>query len=208
MPLLKTVKNSLLLLLNGEWYEFYVRCLIASGVIDLKTTTIKELDLSAERSHSYSDSGRGDLKRVLSALNIKNGDAIIDFGCGKGGALMSFADFPFSKIVGVEISPRLITIAKKNLHKLRIKGVEIFCGDAANFVDLEEFNYAYFFNPFPRQIMQSVIANIENSISNTKRDFTIIYLNPECDDIILRTGVFNKVEEFDHPTLKLSIYRN
>jgi len=208
MPLLKTVKNSLLLLLQGEWYEFYVRCLIALGVIDLKTTTIKELDLSSERSHSYSDSGRGDLKRVLSALDIHNDDAIIDFGCGKGGALISFADFPFAKIVGVEISPRLISVAKRNLNRLGIRGVEIFCGDAAHFVELDQFNHAYFFNPFPHQIMQSVIVNIEDSISKTERDFTIIYLNPECHDIILRNGVFKKVGEFDLSTLKLYIYRN
>jgi SAM-dependent methyltransferase len=208
MFLLKTAKNSLFLLLQGEWYEFYVRCLIALGVIDLKTTTIKELGLSSERSHSYSDSGRGDLQRALSTLDINNGDAIVDFGCGKGGALICFADFPFAKIVGVEISPRLINVAKKNLNKLRIKGIEIICGDAANFVDLDKFNYAYFFNPFPHPIMQSVIANIEDSIANAKRKFTIIYLNPECHDIILKNGVFKKVEEFDHSTLKLSIYRN
>ena len=178
------------------------------GRLDFKTITTDDLKLSAERSYSYSDSGREDLQKVLVALNIKKGDAVIDFGCGKGGALIALADYPFSKITGVEISGELAEIARKNLAKLKISDVEIVCCDATEFHELDDYNYIYLFNPFPCPVLRAVMENITLSLSARKRRITIIYLNPECHETIIEKGVFQKVKELEHSSHKFYIYTN
>jgi len=206
MSLLNILKTSTALLLKGDWHEFYLRSLIALGRIDLKTITIDQLNLSPKRAHSYSDSGREDLQRVLSALDIKMGDAIIDFGCGKGGALITLAEYEFSKITGVEISGELAVIARKNLGRLKLDNVAVICCDAREFLELDDYNYIYFFNPFPCSVMVDVIENISQSITRKPRKVNIIYLNPECHDQIIKQGVFQKVNEFSHSSHMFNIY--
>ena len=208
MAFFRTLKSALSLLCKGDWHEFYIRTLIVLGKLDFGTITTDDLKLSAERSHSYSDSGREDLQKVLSTLNIKKGDAVIDFGCGKGGALITLADYPFSKITGVEISEELVEIARKNLARLKISGVEIVCCDATEFSDLADYNYVYLFNPFPCMVLRVVMENIILSLSARKRRITIIYLNPECHETIIENGVFQKVKEFEHTSHKFYIYAN
>jgi SAM-dependent methyltransferase len=208
MSIFKTVQNAFTLLIQGKWREFYIRVLIVLGQLDIKTITTEHLNLPPDRSHSYSDSGREDLQKVLSTLNIKRGDAIVDFGCGKGGALITMADYPFSKITGVEISENLADIAKKNLARLKIKEVEIVCCDATEFLELDEYNYIYFFNPFPCPVLSAVMENIFQSLSARKRKITIIYLNPECHETIITNGTFQKVKELDHVSHKFFVYTN
>lgn len=208
MSIPRALKTSTSLLLRGKWHEFYLRTLITLGYIDLKTITVDELNLSPERSYSYSDSGREDLQRVLSALKIKRGDKIVDFGCGKGGALITLAAYDFSRITGVEISGEMAAVARKNLERLKIKNVEIVCGDAKEFVELDEYNYFYFYNPFPCPVMLEVVENISRSLTRSPRKGTIIYLNPWCHDQIIEHGVFRKVEEFKHYAHVFFIYSN
>lgn len=194
--------------MRGNWRDFYVRSLVALGWIDLKTITIDRLNLSAEQSHSYSDSGWEHLQRVLSALEIDPEDAIVDFGCGKGGALIVLAAYPFAQIAGIEISPELIAIARKNLARLQIDNVELVQGDARDFSALDDFNFIYFFNPFPCRVMAEVMANLASSLARRPRKVTIIYLNPECDEVVTASGDFHKVKVFAHHAHVFNIYSN
>ena len=65
MAFFRTLKSALSLLCKGDWHEFYIRTLIVLGKLDFNTITTDDLKLSAERSYSYSDSGREDLQKVL-----------------------------------------------------------------------------------------------------------------------------------------------
>ena len=208
MAFFKTLKSAFSLLAKGDWREFYIRTLIVLGRLDLKTITVGDLNLSPERSHSYSDSGRDDLQKVLAGLDIHKGDAIIDFGCGKGGALITLAAYPFAKITGVEISKDLAEIAQKNLARLKISKVEVVCCDATEFLALDDYNYVYMFNPFPCPVLRSVMENITQSLRDRKRRITIIYLNPECHETIISQGIFQKVKEVAHSSHKFYIYAN
>jgi tRNA A58 N-methylase Trm61 len=141
-------------------------------------------------------------------LKITARDSVVDFGSGKGGALITLSRYPFARIAGVEISPDLVTIAKENLAKLDIRNVTMNVCDAVNFADLDEFNYFYFFSPFPAVVMDTVIRNIRASLTNKPRKATIIYFNPECHDTVVTDSPFVKINEFNHHELKFYIYSN
>src|SRR5580700_2365271 len=63
----------------------------------------------------------------------------IDLGSGKGRTLLMASDYPFRRIVGVELLPALNQIAQDNLNKYRGESQKCFamesiCGDATEFV--------------------------------------------------------------------------
>jgi hypothetical protein len=206
MSLVTDAKNALLLLFRGEWREFLFRVRVHVQKIDLKNTYLDELDLPEERSHYYANSGGLHLEKVLRDLKITPQDAIVDFGSGKGGALITFARYPFSKIAGVELSPALVAIAEANLRKLNIGTITMTVSDAADFTDLDEYNYFYFFSPFPRSVMAAVIQNICSSMKANPRKTVIIYFNPECHDAVVTGSPFVKVMEFHHHELGYYVY--
>ncbi len=204
-PRLRGIKNAVVLLCKGDWREFYTRLRITLGQVDLRHDPSEAI---SERTHSYADSGGLEFDNIMANFSISPDDAIVDFGCGKGGILISLSKYPFSKITGVEIAPDLVAIAQRNIKTLKIKNVGIECCDAAEFNQLNEYNYFYFFDPFPCVVMQEVISNIEKSIREQPRAITIIYLNPYCHDLIESNKAFIKKRELAHFEHKCFIYSN
>ena len=208
MSITSDVRNALSLLRQGELREFIFRIRVHLQKIDLKNTYLDELNLSQERCHYHANSGGVHLAKVLRALQITPRDSIVDFGSGKGGALITLARYPFAKIAGVEISPRLVEIARENLRKLGLGEVDMTVGDAADFRDLDDYNYFYFFSPFPSVVMQAVMKNIADSLARLPRKAVIIYFNPSFHDDVVAGAIFEKVREFHHHDLGYFIYSN
>ena len=202
------IYNALSLLWRGEWREFIFRIRVHLQKIDLRNTYLDELNLPEERCHYYANSGGPHLDRVLRALRITAQDSVVDFGSGKGGALITFSRYPFARIAGVEIAPELVAIAECNLAKLHIANVTMYVSDAADFTDLDAYNFFYFFSPFPAAVMNAVIRNICDSLARNPRKASIIYFNPECNDAVVTDSPFVKTNEFNHHELGYFIYSN
>ena len=205
MAISRGIKNACLLLCKRDWREFMIRLRISMGHVDLRHDPT---ETDTERTHYYADSGGLEFDRIIAGFNITADDAIVDFGCGKGGVLISLSKFPFAKIVGVEIDPELVEIANRNLRTLKISNAVIECCDAAAFGPLEEYNYFYFFDPFPCAVMMDVLKNIEQSIRAQPRRVTLIYLNPSCHDLLEASDVFRKTKELPHFEHDCFIYTN
>lgn len=203
--LARGIKHGTSLLCRGQWGEFLTRARIALGQIDLKVDPTEEV---TDRTHYYADSGGRAFDRIMANFDIKPHDAIVDFGCGKGGVLISLAKYPFARITGVEISPDLAAIGRRNIEKLKIGNVDIRCCDAADFRELDAYNYFYFFDPFPPVVMAEVLNNIERSLVARPRKVTLIYLNPFCRDLIEASDGFEKTAELDHFEHDCFIYTN
>jgi SAM-dependent methyltransferase len=206
MPLLTDIKNALAFLCRGEFKEFWFRLRVHFSKLDLRYASVRDLGLPPERSHDYRHSGGIHLEHVLDSFGITPQDSIVDFGSGKGGALITFAKYPFATITGVELLPELIAIAQNNLKILGISNVGMIRSDAAEFLDLERYNYFYFYSPFPRNVMGAVLNNIENSLQKKPRCVHLIYCNPEFHDLLVTDSPFQKTGEFYHSQLGLPIY--
>jgi 16S rRNA G966 N2-methylase RsmD len=208
MSILTYVKNAVCLLGQGKWRQFAFRLRVYLVGIDLKNASNAELNIPVERGHEYANSGGHHLETVLDTLNITPGDAVIDFGSGKGGVLITLSKYPFSKITGIELSAALVAIAEKNLMGLNCKNINMIVADAVDFTDLDKYNYFYFFNPFPPGVMKAVIKNIADSLAKKPRKAVIIYFNPEFHETIITDSPFVKIEEFNHHPLGYFIYTN
>lgn len=208
MSLVEHVKNALSQLYRGEWQKLIFNMRLYSAKIDLENVSLTELNLLEEQSHYYANSGGTHLEKVLDTLKITPQDSIVDFGSGKGGALITFSKYPFTKITGVELSPALVKIAEKNFKSLGIKNIRMLVSDAADFTDLDEYNYFYFFSPFPSSVMSAVVKNISVSLLQQPRKAVIIYFNPEFHYAVVSNSPFVKTGEFHHHELDYYIYSN
>ena len=111
----------------------------------------------------------------------------IDFGSGKGRALLLAAGFPFKRIVGIEYCHDLNRIASKNLthfpsaSKL-CKNIDLVSLDAAEYC-LPNEPLVFFYNPFGRQVMEKVVQNVIDSFRSCPRRMIIAYLAPKDADL-------------------------
>ena len=95
--------------------------------------------------HRGSPSGDRFLANVLSKIEIKSFDSILDVGCSKGSALRVMHKFPFQRIDGLEISGVLSQIAESNFKRLNIKNIKVYNLDAQEFKHYKSYKYFYFY---------------------------------------------------------------
>ena len=113
---------------------------------------------------------------------------MIDFGCGKGRAVVVAATQPFRSVVGVELSPSLAAHARKNLAAMkgrRAGSVIIHEGDAVEFAVPPTANLFYFFNPFEGEPLRLVVSNIRESIQKYPRHAFLVYFNHKNFDLLV-----------------------
>ena len=136
-----------------------------------------------QHAHPYAGSQPGPLRAVLSMLPDLATSTFVDLGCGKGRPLFVAAEFPFRDIVGVEFSPRLAEVARKNAARMaelfpKRTRVRIEVGDATayNFPDGDLVLFLY--SPFAEPIMREVAASLNRALVARERSVYVIYCNP------------------------------
>ena len=130
------------------------------------------------------------------------GDAIFDFGCGKGTAMLSFLDYGFNKVGGVEYADNIYDVMISNFKKLGVdpcgENVDCIHGDATLVKkQLDKYNWFYLFDPFEEEVFEKVVDNICESIERCPRRVTIINILPWYYRKIMQTNKFVLTNQFD-----------
>jgi SAM-dependent methyltransferase len=107
----------------------------------------------------------------------------VDFGSGKGRALILAAEAGFKRIIGVEFSPVLHDVALDNIAKYRLARplageIDVRCQDAATFPLPACDSVLFFYNPFDAHVMSEVIAVIERDWRDNPHDLIVAYRAP------------------------------
>ncbi len=170
--------------------------------------TILASDLGAppaarEHSARYQATDVATFERVLRALRIRHEQyAFVDLGSGKGRVLMMAARCRWRRIVGVEVSPVLHAIARRNLERFerRTRGCsrfELVCADVGAF-DLPEGPLVlYLYNPFGPPVLERVLARLRASLERSPRHVLLVYRNPKHADVIERAGFLTPAGEME-----------
>lgn len=166
--------------------------------IDLLSNMLpSEAGFSEEQGHYYSLTRPREISRVLRDMDIGPEDNIADIGSGKGGVLIAASRFPFKNICGIELSEKLHEIAKRNVSRLGLGNICLINENAADVREpLDDYNYFYFYQPFPIAVFRTVMRNILDSLSRKPRKVYIIYRNPAFHDVITTTGVFKRTKKY------------
>ena len=95
--------------------------------------------------------------------------------------MLTAAQRPFARVVGVEISTELAAIARANVVAYRpppplLAPVEIVEGDATQ-IDLPDGNLlVHLYHPFETIVTEIVLQRLQASLERSPRDVTIAYL--------------------------------
>jgi len=122
----------------------------------------------------------------------------LDLGSGKGRTLLMASDYPFRRIVGVELLPALNDAARNNICKYQSESQKCFamesiCGDAAEFAFPLEPTVLFLFNPFPESGLRRVIANLERSLREHPRRVYVLYHNPLLEHVLGGSTALEKI---------------
>ena len=151
----------------------------------------------------YQPTEPGLFHEMMGALSRQTGFAFgdfvfIDLGSGKGRTLLMASDYPFCRVVGVELLPALNLIAQENLNKYRSDAQKCFalestCADAAGFDFPGEPIVLFLFNPFPESGLQRVIANLEQSLREYPRKVYVLYHNPLLEHVLSASAILKRI---------------
>jgi SAM-dependent methyltransferase len=127
--------------------------------------------------------------RLLERVPLPPESVLVDFGCGKGRVLLLAVLRGIRKAVGIEFSPELCAIARKNINiveqatgsRLDISVIE---GDVTHYEIEDDQNVFFFFNPFDDVVLEAVVKNIKKSLQRKPREIAIIYYNPVHSHIL------------------------
>ena len=147
----------------------------------------------------YETTSEAAIRSPLDGLGVDFSDYVfIDLGCGKGKPLMVAASYPFRRLIGVDVSPACVAAARRNLarygpERIAPARVELRTQDAEDFEFPGDPLVVYLYNPFPGQVLEKVVARLEESLKRRPRPVAIVYVNPHALAAISRSGLFERV---------------
>jgi SAM-dependent methyltransferase len=127
----------------------------------------------------------------------------LDLGSGKGRTLLMASEYPFRKIVGVELLPELHRIAQENLASYesdaqKCFALEVMCGDAASFSFPAGPIVLYLFDPLPEPGLRQALHNLERSLCADPRTVYVVYHNPQLEQVLNESAAWTKLDGGTH----------
>ena len=127
----------------------------------------------------------------------------VDYGSGKGKALLLASHYPFKQVIGIELVHALHATAERNITRYthpdqqcrRLVSVHM---DATAFRLPDEPLVLLFYNPFGEAVMRAVLAHIESSLSACPRPLYVLYANPVHRGLFDRAPFLSLVARGQH----------
>jgi SAM-dependent methyltransferase len=179
--------------------------------VDTTGATVSWKDrLLGEFFSAYQPSEPAAFHEMMGSLKIDfSAFTFIDLGSGKGRTLLMASDYPFHRIVGVELLPSLHRLAVENIGRYqsgsrRCFSIESVCQDARQFEFPHEPTVLYLFNPLPWAALAEVIGKLTDSLRSHPRAVYVIYHNPLLEEALARQPLFTKIGGTDQSAIYLS----
>jgi SAM-dependent methyltransferase len=127
-------------------------------------------------------------RRTSPAAPIED-TTFVDIGAGMGRSVLIAAEMGFRSVIGVELNPTLVRIARNNLAAWRkadrvVSPVRVVGRDAAEFMFPSGPCVAFLFNPFGSAVMRRMLWSIAGQFSRRPGELDILYANNEQEEVL------------------------
>ncbi len=174
-------------------YDWENRVNTSSGTVDWRVRLLGMF-------HSaYQPTEPALFREMMASLPIEFDQfTFVDLGSGKGRTLLMASEYPFRKIVGVELIGELHRAAEENIRAYRsatqrCARIEAVCADACEFPFPAAPLVLYLFNPLPASGMRRVMARLEESLAANPRPVWVLYHNPLLAHVIGEGAGFTRI---------------
>jgi len=152
----------------------------------------------------YAGSQPSIVRKALAALGSIEDYTLIDFGCGKGRAAVVATEFPFRRVIGIELSPALAADARANAASIakRFPVRPPITIAEANVLDftLPPGKIAIFaYHPFGLEIMTKVVTKLEAALAGDTAHIFFVYDNPVHAEALDASPEFKRFYAQDIP---------
>lgn len=168
--------------------------------VDTTSATVRWRDRLLGLLHSpYQPTDPALFREMLANLKIDFGKFVfIDIGSGKGRVLLMAADYPFRRVIGIELLPELHRVAQENISQYKSGSQQYFaikalCGDAREFTFPPEPLVLYLFNPLPESGLVKLLTNLERSLRENPRLTFVLYHNPLLEQVLAQCAWLRKI---------------
>ncbi len=141
-------------------------------------------DAVARGNGVYRVTWGGLIGKALGALDIADPGlwTFVDYGSGKGKAMLMAADYPFARIVGVEFAPQLHAVAVRNCAAYRspdqaCRALEPVLGDVLDYEPPAGPLVVFMCNPFDEATLSAVFDRWRVRVAGGQTDLRVLYLN-------------------------------
>ncbi len=122
----------------------------------------------------------------------------VDLGAGMGRVLLLAARRPFKTVIGVEVSPALVEIARENLAAARdplrvARDLRLVRADASTYRFPPGDLVVYLYNPFAAPVLDAVLINLR--ASDERREVVLLYHTPVERDTIDASEAFELLDD-------------
>jgi len=121
------------------------------------------------------------IRNIVGRLDVEPRElTFVDFGSGKGRALLCAAAFPFRRIVGVEWSADLCAIARRNVEIYRSRNpsvpeIDVRCQNVLEYEMPPGAIVVYIFNPFGPKLTRQVLEKIGQHAAAVPDKCLVVY---------------------------------
>jgi predicted RNA methylase len=122
----------------------------------------------------------------------------VDLGAGMGRVVLLAARRPFRAVIGVEVSPALVEIARENVASVRdprrvATDVKIVRADASGYAFPRGDLVVFMYNPFRAPILNAVLATL--AAAEEPREVVLLYHTPLERATIDDDGAFDLIAD-------------
>ena len=137
------------------------------------------------------------LERLVNSGLIREGDVVLDYGCGKGRVDFFLSHQTKAGTIGVEYDERIYRSAMENRQTaaLHLK-TEFALARAEAYEVPQKVNRCYFFNPFSLGILRKVMARILESYYENPREVLLFFYYPS-EEYLSYLMMVNELEYYD-----------
>jgi SAM-dependent methyltransferase len=138
-------------------------------------------------------------RTALSVIPNPERLSFVDIGCGKGRALIVASEFPFRSVVGIEIAPELVRIAKNNAAVIAREHpgrplITLVEGSALDVHNLPSGDLVvYLYTPFGENSTEQLRKNIEYLLSQEPRTVYVVSCNPIWAESFDRSPMLKRI---------------
>ena len=129
------------------------------------------------------------IRRALDTLGDIAGYTFVDIGCGKGRPLIVASEYPFSLVLGYDISAELVKTANANAAAIARRfptrpPIRVVDANVADMAVPSGKVVVFMFNPFGAELMTTLRHKLEAALASAVVEHLfIVYDNPVCGDV-------------------------
>lgn len=152
------------------------------GVDTAHKIDLEDLGVAGAERAFYLASPAFATRHTLRRIRPSRQDVLVDLGSGKGQAVLVAAQLGFGRVIGVELSETLNTIARANLAKAKPRlpspEIDLLTSDALEWAIPRDLSVVYMYSPFVGDLFAAMIRRIVSSFDEHPRPLLIVYGYP------------------------------